>query len=75
LTVARAVNALGEAGYAAKASEVSAGAAARAVPGGFVLRRREEGCRAGRVLRLRAACVAASNVDNEEVITHEEAAV
>jgi copper chaperone CopZ len=33
LTVARAVNALGEAGYAAKASEVSAGTAAQAVPG------------------------------------------
>jgi hypothetical protein len=42
-------------------------------PRRFVLRRREEGCRAGRVLRLRTACVAASNVDNEEVITHEEA--
>ena len=33
LTVARAINALGEAGYAAKASEVSAGTAAQAVPG------------------------------------------
>jgi len=33
LTVARAVNALGEAGYEAKASEVSAGTAAQAVPG------------------------------------------
>jgi Cu+-exporting ATPase len=33
LTVAQAVNALGEAGYPAKASEVSAGTAAQAVPG------------------------------------------
>jgi Cu+-exporting ATPase len=32
LTVARAVNALGETGYAAKASEALAGAAAQAVP-------------------------------------------
>lgn len=34
LTVARAVNALGEAGYAAKASEPSAGTGAQAAPGG-----------------------------------------
>jgi copper chaperone len=33
LTVARAINALGEAGYAARASEVSAGAAAGRAPG------------------------------------------
>lgn len=33
LTVARAVSALGEVGYAAKASEVPAGTAAQAIPG------------------------------------------